>query len=445
MLKVLYRILWYIAAPLVVLRLLIRARHDRGYIEHISERFGYTASYTACNDLPLIWIHAVSLGETQAAQPLVKVLLDEYPSSRVLLTHMTPSGRALSQQLFGTRVLRCYLPYDMSGPVRRFLRAWRPALGIVMETEVWPTLIDECRNAGVPLVLTNARMSERSYYRALRLGAAMRQVFSGFTRVLAQSPSDARRLSTLGASNVVVVGNMKFDTEATPELVQRGQAWHIAIGHRPVWIAGSTCEGEEDLILNAYHQLGITDALLMIVPRHPWRFNKVAALVKRSGFKLARRSEWASTSLCEATTIKPLPDDIQVLLGDSMGEMRAYYTSADVAFIGGSLLPFGGHNLIEACAVGVPIVIGPYTFNFAQASIDAVTSGAALRVQDSATLAKAVRIVLTDRTRCVEMGAAGSAFAARHRGAVLRTVNALKMLLPARKLRPISERLDLVS
>lgn len=434
MLRILYRVLWYLVAPLAVVRLVVRSRRERGYIEHIGERFGHAAGRAAHDNAPLVWIHAVSLGETRAAQPLVQALLDERPDARVLLTHMTPSGRATGEQLFGSRVLRCYLPYDMPGPVRRFLRAWRPTLGIVMETEAWPTLIDECRHAGVPLVLTNARMSERSYRRASRFGAAVRQVFGGFTRVLAQSPADAQRLSALGARDVAVLGNLKFDMAAPAELAERGRAWHAAIGSRPVWVAGSTRDGEEALVLDAYRRLGVADVLLVLVPRHPQRFAEVAALVERAGLKLARRSQWAGASAAsgshEVAAIAPLPADVQVLLGDSLGEMRAYYAAADVALIGGSLLPLGGQNLIEACAVGVPVVIGPHTFNFAQASADAIAAGAALRVQDPAALAQAVRTLLTDRARRVTMGAAGAAFAARHRGATRRTIDALEALLP---------------
>ncbi|KAG0164293.1 hypothetical protein DFQ30_010169 [Apophysomyces sp. BC1015] len=404
------------------------------------ERFGHAAGRLVDDDAPLIWVHAVSVGETRAAQPLVEALLDARPDARVLLTHMTPSGRATGEQLFGSRVMRCYLPYDMRRPVRRFLRTWRPSLGIVMETEVWPTLIDECRHAGVPLVLTNARMSERSYRRAARFGAAAREVFGGFTRVLAQSLADARRLTALGASDVAVLGNLKFDMDAPAELAERGRAWREAIGERPVWVAGSTRDGEEARVLDALRQVGVGDALLVLVPRHPQRFDEVAALVERAGLKLVRRSQWAGAPAAagsgEAAAIEPLPANVRVLLGDSMGEMRAYYAAADVAFIGGSLLPFGGQNLIEACALGVPVVIGPHTFNFAQASADAIATGAALRVQDPAALARAVRVLLTDRARRVTMGAAGTAFAARHRGATRRTVDALEALL----LPPVSPR-----
>ncbi|HXZ09831.1 MAG TPA: lipid IV(A) 3-deoxy-D-manno-octulosonic acid transferase, partial [Paraburkholderia sp.] len=364
MLRVIYNALWWIIAPVAVLRLLIRSRRERGYREHIGERFGHTRGRRPDDDAPLIWVHAVSVGETRAAQPLIDALLKARPDARILLTHMTPSGRATGEQIFGDRVLRSYLPYDMPHAVRRFLRAWRPSLGIVMETEVWPTLIEECRRADVPLVLTNARMSQRSYRRAAKFGTATREVFGGFARVLAQSPSDAERLTALGARNIAVLGNLKFDMTTPPELAQRGHAWRAAIGARPVWVAASTREGEEALVLQAFAALGVEDALLILVPRHPQRFDEVAALVQKSGLRLVRRSTWAPAGAAAAgQTIEPLARDVTVLLGDSMGELGAYYAAADLAFIGGSLLPLGGQNLIEACAVGVPVLIGPHVFN----------------------------------------------------------------------------------
>ncbi|WP_322030578.1 lipid IV(A) 3-deoxy-D-manno-octulosonic acid transferase [Paraburkholderia sp. J76] len=432
MLRAIYRAAWWLIAPLAVLRLFIRSRRERGYREHIGERFGYSAGRLPEDDAPLIWVHAVSVGETRAAQPLVEALLAARPDARILLTHMTPGGRATGEQLFGDRVLRCYVPYDMPHAVRRFLRAWRPSLGLVMETEVWPTLIDECKHADVPLVLTNARMSARSYKRAAKFGAGAREVFGGFTRVLAQSPSDAERLTALGARNVAVLGNLKFDMASPPALIARGRDWRRAIGERPVWVAASTREGEEELVLQAFAALDVPDALLILVPRHPQRFDEVAALVERKNFKLERRSRWAPAAASAASAhegVRLLPQDVSVLLGDSMGEMGAYYAAADLAFIGGSLLPLGGQNLIEACAVGVPVLIGPHVFNFTQATADATAAGAALQVQDPADLARALRELFNDKSRRVAMGAAAAAFASRHRGATARTVDVLQALV----------------
>ena len=432
MLRVLYNALWWIVAPLAVLRLLIRSRKERGYREHIGERFGHTRGRLPEDDAPLIWVHAVSVGETRAAQPLIEALLKARPDARILLTHMTPSGRATGEQLFGDRVLRSYVPYDMPHAVRRFLRAWRPSLGLVMETEVWPTLIDECRRADVPLVLTNARMSARSFRRAAKFGKGTREVFGGFSRVLAQSPSDAERLTALGARNVAVLGNLKFDMTTPPELAARGHAWRAAIGSRPVWVAASTREGEEELVLQAFAALGVEDALLILVPRHPQRFNEVAALVERMGLRYERRSTWAPGAAGGSAqgVARALPANVTVLLGDSMGELGAYYAASDLAFIGGSLLPLGGQNLIEACGVGVPVLIGPHVFNFTQATADAVAAGAAVQVQDPADLARALRELFNDKARRTAMGGAASAFAARHRGATARTVDVLMALVP---------------
>ncbi|KVO72343.1 3-deoxy-D-manno-octulosonic acid transferase [Burkholderia ubonensis] len=434
MLRVIYRALWWLVAPLAVVRLVVRSRKERGYREHIGERFGYGPGRASDDRAPLIWVHAVSVGETRAAQPLIDALMKARPDARILLTHMTPSGRATGTQIFGDRVLRCYLPYDMPGAVRRFLHAWRPTLGLVMETEVWPTLIDECRRADVPLVLTNARMSARSYKRAAKFGAAARDVFGGFSRVLAQSPADAERLGALGARHVTVLGNLKFDMTTPPELAARGHAWRDAIGARPVWVAASTRENEEALVLQAFAAVTTPGALLILVPRHPQRFGEVEALVARNGLKCVRRSAWAADAAALAAgqpAAARLPADVSVLLGDSMGELGAYYAAADVAFIGGSLLPLGGQNLIEACAVGVPVLIGPHVFNFTQATADAVAAGAAQQVQDPADLARVLDALFADKARRIAMGAAGAAFAARHRGATARTVDVLAALLPA--------------
>lgn len=433
MLRAIYRALWWLVAPLAVVRLYVRSRKERGYREHIGERFGCGPGRGPDDRAPLIWVHAVSVGETRAAQPLIDALMKARPDARILLTHMTPSGRATGTQIFGDRVLRCYLPYDMPGAVRRFLRAWRPTLGLVMETEVWPTLIDECRRADVPLVLTNARMSARSYKRAAKFGAATRDVFGGFSRVLAQSPADAERLTSLGARNVAVLGNLKFDMTTPPELAARGRAWRDAIGTRPVWVAASTRENEEALVLQAFDAVKTPDALLILVPRHPQRFGEVEALVARSNLKCVRRSAWAADAAALAAgrpAAPPLLSDVTVLLGDSMGELGAYYAAADVAFIGGSLLPLGGQNLIEACAVGVPVLIGPHVFNFTQATADAVAAGAALQVEDPLDLAHVLDALFADHARRVAMGAAGAAFAARHRGATARSVDVLAALLP---------------
>ena len=431
-LNFLYRLLWWVAAPVAVLRLLWRSRRESGYRRHIAERFGYAPVSPATGPGKLVWVHAVSVGETRAAQPLIDALLAANPEIRILLTHMTPSGRATGEQVFGDRVQRCYLPYDLPQAVRRFLRHWQPAVGVLIDTEVWPTLIAECKCFGVPLVLANARMSERSARRAARFGRAAHTVFGALSKVLAQSPGDAERLLHLGAREVMVLGNLKFDMALPPGALETAQAWRAAIGTRPVWAAANTREGEESEVLTAFQQVlhsatpaapattALATTLLILVPRHPQRFDEVAALIERAGLRYARRSSWDQD---------PLPADTQVLLGDSMGELASYYGASDLAFIGGSLLPLGGQNLIEACAVGVPVIIGPHTFNFTQASSDAINTGAAVRVADTAGLAQAVVDLLSDPPRRIAMGEAAAAFAARHRGATARIVRVLLAMI----------------
>ncbi|RDS98229.1 glycosyltransferase, partial [Burkholderia contaminans] len=248
-----------------------------------------------------------------------------------------------------------------------------------------------------------------------------------------QSPADAERLTSLGARNVTVLGNLKFDMTTPPELAARGHAWRDAIGARPVWVAASTRENEEALVLQAFAAMRTPGALLVLVPRHPQRFAEVEALIERSGLKCVRRSVWAADKAALASgrpAAEPLPDDVTVLLGDSMGELGAYYAAADIAFIGGSLLPLGGQNLIEACAVGVPVLIGKHVFNFTQATADAVATGAALQVEDPLDLAHVLDALFADKARRIAMGAAGAAFASRHRGATARTVDVLAALLP---------------
>ena len=339
-----YTLLLYALLPRALAHLLWRARRQRAYLDHLAERFG---RYAVATEQPLIWVHAVSVGETRTAEPLIDSLQRRYPRHRILLTHMTPTGRETGTALFKERVLRCYLPYDFPFAVERFLDHFRPACGILLETEIWPNLIHACRARSVPVYLVNARLSEKSFRKYQRFGRFAAASLNELTGIAAQSNADAGRLKALGAAVVEVTGNLKFDIMPDAVLAAQGDAWRAAWGRsRPVLLLASTREGEEALLLEALQEVAIPQLLTVIVPRHPQRFGEVAALLERNGVPFQRRS-----------TGQAVAAQTRVVLGDTMGEMFAYYAACDVAVIGGSLLPFGAHNLIEACAVGRPVII----------------------------------------------------------------------------------------
>ncbi|MEO8170194.1 MAG: lipid IV(A) 3-deoxy-D-manno-octulosonic acid transferase, partial [Oxalobacteraceae bacterium] len=380
------------------------------------------------------WLHAVSVGETRAAEPLIEALLAAYPEHTILLTHMTPTGRATGRSLFvkhGPRVLQSYLPYDTGWMAARFLRHFSPQICMLMETEVWPNLIAQCVAQQVPVALLNARLSARSMRRAQRFSGLMREAAQGLSCVAAQTQADAARLQQIGARNVQVTGSIKFDVVPPGTALVLGTALRQKIGERPVLLCASTREGEEALILDALQSAAASgnlrsEILLLMVPRHPQRFDAVAQLVKARGLVLQRRS-----SLDATMTGEPMAPDVQVLLGDSMGEMFAYYAACDVAFVGGSLLPLGGQNLIEACALGKPVLVGPHTFNFAAVTEDAIAAGAARRVDDAAGLLREAAVLLSQTAQRESAGCAAQAFAQRHRGATKRTMTLLQALIPA--------------
>ena len=405
----LYTLLLYAAMPLVLLRLVWRARRQRGYLQHVAERFGFHGAAHAAQ--PCIWVHAVSVGETRAAEPLIRALQACYPQHRILLTHMTPTGRETGESVFGDEVTRAYLPYDLPGAVARFLDHFRPVAGVVMETEVWPNLIYAAARRDIPLYLVNARLSERSLAGYRRTGALARDALAAFTAIAAQSAADAERLQTLGAARVTVTGNLKFDLDPPADQLEQGCAWRAAVGVRPVVLAASTREGEEALLLDAVLRAGAGDVLWVIVPRHPQRFDSVAALITARGLRLQRRSAGHS-----------IANDTQVLLGDSMGEMAVYYALSDVVLMGGSFLDFGAHNLIEPCAAAKPVIVGPSTYNFTDAAEAANAAGAALRVEGMDAAVVLALQLLADAPRRAQMGAAGVAFTAAHRGATQRVV-----------------------
>ncbi|MCB1759319.1 MAG: lipid IV(A) 3-deoxy-D-manno-octulosonic acid transferase [Gammaproteobacteria bacterium] len=410
MLRRSYTFLLYLSLPLVLLRLLWRSIRAPAYRRRWGERFGRFAPPAEGGGL---WIHAVSVGEAQAAAPLIRQLLDEHPSLPLVVTTTTPTGSERVRSLFPERVFHVYLPYDIPFALNGFLCRVRPRMLVMMETEVWPNLLAHCHNAGITTILANARMSAGSARGYARFGRFARETFARITLVAAQSEADAGRFSVLGVADsaVVVTGSIKFDIRIPASLRERSEAVRRAWGDRPVWLAASTHEGEDEQILEAHHRLLQWDprVLLVLVPRHPERFERVAQLCQRLGFEIARRS------LAEAVSAQT-----QVFLGDTMGELTLFIGASDLAFVGGSLVPVGGHNLLEPAAFGVPVLIGPHMFNFAEISRMMLTAGAAVQIESSTQLSTRAREWLENASLRAEAGECGRTLVARNRGALER-------------------------
>ena len=404
----LYNLLWYLALPFLPLRLWWRSRSEPGYRERIGERYGSYPDDGTVVRSPVLWVHAVSLGETRAAVPLIDRMERAFPDATVLLTHMTATGRAAGRRLFGDRVVQAWLPYDVPFAVRAFLAHYRPRAGLIIETELWPNLVALAHDAGVPVYLVNARMSEKSAAGYARVPSLAGPMMASLAGVAAQSEADAARLAALGAPEPAVTGNLKFDADIDDTALALGREFRMRFGEtRPVWLAGSTRDGEEALILDAIKGDALPPATLtVIVPRHPQRFDDVAALLRRRGVPFVRRSDNV-----------PVPADTRVVLGDSMGEMAGYCAAADVVFVGGSLLPLGGQNLIESIAVGRPTLVGPHMFNFAEATGKALAAGAALEIADADALVAEIAALLANPARRNAMREAAVHFHAAHRGA----------------------------
>ena len=426
-----YQLLWHLLLPLAFIRLAWRSRHAFSYLHHIPERlgFGYSKPITQGS----IWIHAVSVGETRAAQPLIEAYLAK--GEAILLTHMTLNGRRTGKQLFSEQIAsgqvrQVYLPYDICWAVEHFLKTFKPKLGLFMETEAWPTVVFRCKEVGLPLFLVNARLSERSARRVNRFGKAGRALFQAFAGILAQTEFDAQRYRSLGVQNVQIVGNLKFDVPLDPILVEQGKVWQqdLHINNRLMVCAASTRDGEEAIILKAWKDLLASNAfsmppLLCLVPRHPERFTEVADQINNAELKYRRRSKWVGTpSECAG---------LDVVLGDSMGEMPMYYSASNLVLMGGSLLPFGGQNLIEACAAGCPVLLGEHTYNFQQAALDALDSGAAKRIKGNLLLTEPIALteslkeLLLNAAELRKMSEAAKTYSVKHQGATKRILAAL--------------------
>jgi len=417
--RALYSLLMWLLQPLLRRKLARRGRQEPGYLVAVEERFGVYAQPALPDDGRTIWVHAVSLGETRAAAVLLAVLREQWPQLRLVLTHGTATGRAEGASLLREGDTQVWQPWDTPQAVQRFLAHFRPRLGVLLETEVWPNLAAGCVRAGVPLVLANARLSEKSLHQARRLAWLSVPVYRSLAAVWAQTQDDATRLASLGAPVQGVFGNLKFDATPDAALQERGRAWRAALA-RPVVMFASSREGEEAEWLLCLRQAGAAarEVQWLIVPRHPQRFDEVAALIGAQGHTVARRSQWgAQPSLVDLSA--------DVWLGDTLGEMALYYGMSDVALLGGSFAPLGGQNLIEAAACGCPVLMGPHTFNFDEAASLALEAGAALRCADMAGAVAAALALVQQPGRQQTMARAASRFAQAHRGAAERTCRAL--------------------
>ena len=418
---VVYGLVTILAQPVVRGKLRRRGQAEPGYLHAVEERFGVYADNAPSSGW--VWIHAVSLGETRAAAPLIDALREQQPGLRLLLTHGTATGRDEGRRLLRAGDQQAWLPSDTPRATDRFLRHFRPAVGVLMETEVWPNLTQACRAAGVPLLLVNARMSEKSLRQAQRIKALSRMSYSALTAAYAQTEADAQRLRALGAPVAGVWGNLKFDAMPNAAQLAQGRRWRAAQPHRParpVAMLASSREGEEALWLAARGATHNTGGMLwLIVPRHPQRFDEVAALLAAAGLKVSRRSTWP----VDGPDAPAWASD--VWLGDSLGEMALYYGLADVALLGGSFAPLGGQNLIEAAACGCPVVMGPHTFNFSEAAERAVEAGAALRVEHMQAACSAAADLLGHPGQLDAARQGAAALIESGRGAVQHTATAI--------------------
>lgn len=421
--RALYSLLMWAAQPFLRRKLARRGRSEPGYLQAVEERFG-VYSHPAELRSELVWVHAVSLGETRTAGILMAALRERFPGLRLLLTHGTATGRAEGAALLREGDVQVWQPWDSQAAVRRFFEHFQPRLGVLMETEVWPNTVASARERGVPLALVNARLSDKSLQQALRVALLSRPAYAALTAVYAQSEADAQRLRALGAKVEGVFGNLKFD--ATPNAAQQaqGKRWRQALG-RPVLMLASSREGEELGFIEQIRQLALSERetiaienvatlQLLVVPRHPQRFAEVAALLEQAGLSVSRRSGWSGD-----------PQQADVWLGDTLGEMALYYAMSDAALLGGSFEPLGGQNLIEAAACGCPVIMGPHTFNFAEVAELAQAAGAARRVEDMSEGVRTARALLGRPAAHEAAVAASLQFAAQHKGAAANTAQAL--------------------
>lgn len=416
---------WLIRAffPFVILHLVMRGFKNKNYWRRWPERFGF---FTPPDSEKLLWIHAVSVGEVQAAALLVPTLIDRYPHHRVMITTMTPTGSDQVRSIFGDKVEHFYVPYDYPSAVKRFLDRTRPVIAIVMETELWPNLFHECGARNISLLVSNVRMSESSMKGYLRIPNITRSTLAQVSQFAVQSKEDAERMRKLGAAEdkINVTGSIKFEIDIPASQREAAEVLRREWGqNRSIWIAASTHEGEDELVLATHKNLKqvYPDLLLVLVPRHPERFGTAERLAKRSGFNVLLRSE-------QSFEVSP---EIDVLVGDTMGELQLFFSAADIAFVGGSLVPTGGHNLLEAAAVGTPVVVGPHTLNFNEITRLAVERGHTVQINNADELSSAIAELIDHPEQRAKAGEAGEKLVAENKGALARNIELISRLLPA--------------
>jgi 3-deoxy-D-manno-octulosonic-acid transferase len=414
---------WFLRlmVPIVLVRLLWRGIRNRGYWFRWSERFAYAPAFSSKRR---IWLHAVSVGEVRAAVPLIRELLERYRDHALLVTTMTPTGSDQLRSLFGTQVEHCYVPYDLPSVVKRFLTATQPELALIMETELWPNLFQECAKHGVPIIVSNVRMSQKSMDGYLKFKGLATTTLANVKYLACQGEQDAVRMLAIGASEdqIRITGSLKFEYRFPASLVEQGDAYRQAWGgQRPVWVAASTRLGEDEKVLQAYDELKRLheDLILIIVPRHPERFTPVTRLAEKSGYRVKRRSDYPDL----------IPPDTDILVGDTMGELLLFISTSDVVFMGGSLVKTGGHNLLEPAAAGKPVVFGPYMYNFADISRMVLERGAGIQINSASELAPVVDMYIKNTGVRFAAGQAGKELVEQNRGALEKNLDLVRSVL----------------
>lgn len=417
--RYLYTTIFYLSTPLIIIRLFYRSLKMPAYRKRIFERFGWVPKIKQPNS---IWLHAVSLGESIAATPLIKALLTAYPDRKLIVTNMTPTGSNYIAKTFGDQIVNTYVPYDLPDVVARFLQRIQPSLVILMETELWPNIMAGCAKRKLPILIANARLSDRSAKGYAKIASLVKGMLQQVTLVAAQTQADAERFVALGLNpvKVRVIGNIKFDLQLPDDLFIQAKQLRADWGiDRPIWIAASTHDGEHETVLQAFAQIRqtIPNCLLILVPRHPERFKAVAELCRKQGYNVTLRSQHA-----------PIDSKTAIVIGDTMGELKLLYAASDIAFVGGSLIPVGGHNLLEPAAVGIPTLTGPHMHNFVEINKLLQQAGVVLPVNNNSQIAATVCELLNNSTQRSALGSKAKQLVEQNRGALVKHLAIIETL-----------------